>query len=87
MRTALPEVQKAIYTALSSHQPLMDKVQAILDDTDADQAFPYVMIGEPTSTPGYTKTSTREDITVVLHCWSTYQGKAEAYQISMKPSL
>lgn len=81
MRTALFEIQKAIYTSLSSHTPLMDKVKGVLDDTDADQAFPYVVIGEPSSVPAYTKTTTREEIAWTLHCWSQYQGKKEAYEI------
>lgn len=81
MRTALLELQKAIYTSLSSHTPLTDKVQGILDDTDADQLFPYVVIGEPSSVPAYTKTSTREEIAWTLHCWSQYQGKRESFEI------
>ncbi|CDQ22571.1 DUF3168 domain-containing protein [Halobacillus karajensis] len=81
MKTALFELQKAIYTSLSNHQPLTDKVKAILDDTEPDQAFPYVTIGEPSSVPAYTKTSTREEIAWTLHCWSKYQGRKESMEI------
>lgn len=81
METAMLEVQKALYRSLANYTPLMDKIEAVLDDTEPDQAFPYVTIGEPVTDFISTKTSIREEVTWVLHCWSSYQGKKEAYEI------
>ena len=81
MQTALPNVQIAFYQALTAHTPLMNKITGVLDDVKADQPFPYVTLGEPVSTPWDSKTSVGENITWVLHCWSQYEGKREAYEI------
>lgn len=81
MRTALRALHQGLYNSLTQHQPLMDKITAVLDDVQEGQAFPYATVGEPTVSPFDTKTSTGEEIVWVLHCWSQYQGKAEAYDI------
>lgn len=81
MRTALEELQRGLFRSLTSHQPLMDKVSGIKDGVEEGQPFPYCTIGEPVVTPTQTKTSTREEIVWVLHCWSQYPGKKEAIEI------
>nr|WP_309101680.1 DUF3168 domain-containing protein [Fredinandcohnia onubensis] len=81
LETALWPLQQAIFRRLDSDTALKAKVTGILDDVEEGQVFPYVTIGEPTITPFETKTTHGEQATVVLHCWSQYAGKKEAYEI------
>lgn len=91
MHTALWPLQQAIYAALTSYQPLVDKVTGVYDavpqtligsnEQVIKTAFPYVTLGEPTNTPFDTKLSFGENIIFPVHCWSNYSGKKEAYEI------
>lgn len=91
LKSALWSTQKAIYQRLSNDQALIDKVHNVFDkvpefieDEQGNEIpvpFPYVNIGEPISSPFETKSSYGENIPWVLHCWSRYPGKKEAYEI------
>ncbi|MFD2704238.1 DUF3168 domain-containing protein [Salibacterium lacus] len=81
MKTALWEVQTAFYSALTAHQPLMDKVVGVYDTAPESPEYPYVTIGEPTVSPFDNKVTNGENIVWVLHCWSQYNGKKEAMEI------
>lgn len=59
----------------------MGRITTVLDSVEKDTPYPYVTIGEPQATPFETKTSFGEQVVVVLHCWSQYDGKKEAYEI------
>lgn len=81
MRTALLELQKTIYSGLTTYQPLMDVISDVLDDVKEGQVFPYVTIGDPTSNPFDTKNSIGENIVFVLHVWSQTNSKGQTYTI------
>ncbi|MFT4415322.1 DUF3168 domain-containing protein [Fredinandcohnia humi] len=81
VKTSLWPLQEAIFQRLESDLELTQMITGVFDDVEEGQAFPYVTIGEPTMVPFETKMSFGEEITVVLHCWSQYEGKKEAYDI------
>ena len=81
LNTALWPLQVAIVKRFESDEPLMAMVKAVKDSVEKDTPFPYVTIGDPQVVPFETKTSFGEEITIVLHCWSRYEGKKEAYEI------
>lgn len=81
IKTALWELQQALYKQLSEDTPLKTKVKGIYDYVDEDTPFPYVTIGDPTVSPFATKSSHGEEVSVVLHCFSKYKGKREAFEI------
>lgn len=80
-KTSLWPLQQAIFQRLVQDSALNGVVTGVFDDVEEGTAFPYVTVGEPTSTPFETKTSFGEEVAVVLHCWSQYAGKKEAYEI------
>lgn len=81
LKTALWPLQQAIFQRLSNDTALMQKVKGVFDAVEEGQLFPYVTIGEPNMTPFETKSSYGENVPWVLHCWSQYRGKKEAYEI------
>ncbi|MCM3425558.1 DUF3168 domain-containing protein [Bacillus paralicheniformis] len=82
MKLAIWELQKALYDRLSTDAALNEKITGVYDNPNKDTPFPYVVIGEDTSTPFETKTSFGENITTVIHAWSRApDGKREAKEI------
>lgn len=81
MQTVMMELHKSLYAGLTSHQPLMDVISAVKDDVEEGQPFPYVTISEPLAMPWDTKNTIGEEVTITLHVWSIYQGKAETYTV------
>lgn len=81
IQTAMWELQTAIYQRLSSNPILSAKVTGVFDAVDEDQAYPYVTISEPSMLPFETKQKFGEELSVVIHAWSTYSGKREAIDI------
>ena len=81
LETALWPLQQAIFKRLNEDPALKDKVTGVYDKVNRKTPFPYVTFGEPTVNPFETKTSYREDIPWVLHCYSTYPGKKETAEI------
>ncbi|MGG3625532.1 DUF3168 domain-containing protein [Bacillus gobiensis] len=82
MRTALFELQKALFQRFTNDAALSSKVSGrIYDAVPENTPYPYVTIGEPTNTPFDTKTSFGENTILSVHCWSSYSGKKEAYEI------
>ncbi|MDA1478362.1 DUF3168 domain-containing protein [Bacillus changyiensis] len=82
MKLALWELQKAIYKRLEADETLNHVITGVFDNPNKNTPYPYVTIGEDTTTPFETKTSFGENITTVLHCWSRAEdGKREAKQI------
>lgn len=79
--TALWPLQKAIFQRLSSDVTLSGVVTGVFDHVPENQPYPYVVIGEPNELPFDTKTSFGEEISLVIHVWSNYPGKKEAYNI------
>ncbi|WP_180962588.1 DUF3168 domain-containing protein [Salimicrobium jeotgali] len=81
MQTAIKEVHRSIFKALTSYAPLMEKVTGVLDGVNETQGFPYIEIGEPTINPWNTKNTIGENIVFVLHTWSKYPGYSETYDV------
>ncbi|MGG3662519.1 DUF3168 domain-containing protein [Bacillus gobiensis] len=82
MRTALFELQKALFQRFTNDASLSSKVGGrIYDAVPENTPYPYVTIGEPTDTPFDTKSSYGENIILSVHCWSSYNGKKEAYEV------
>ncbi|MED4461861.1 DUF3168 domain-containing protein [Metabacillus fastidiosus] len=79
--TALWELQKAIYQRLSSDPVISGMVTGVFDAVPENQAYPYVVIGEPSELPFDTKSTFGEEISIVIHVWSDYAGKKETYNI------
>lgn len=71
METAL---QKAIYTVLSGALSC-DIYDDVPQDTDA--TFPYVTVGDTTFAPFDTDEAVGGEVTVTIHVWSRYEGRAE----------
>jgi len=79
--TALWPLQQAIFQRLSSDPTLSGMITGVFDAVKENQAYPYVMIGEPKALPFDTKNTFGEEISIVIHVWSDYTGKKEAYDI------
>lgn len=81
VQTAMFELQKGIFQNLSSNPSLTAKVTGVFDSVGEAQAFPYVTISEPIMLPFETKQKFGEELSIVIHAWSTYNGKKEAVEI------
>ncbi|MFL0365379.1 DUF3168 domain-containing protein [Pseudobacillus sp. 179-B 2D1 NHS] len=79
--TALWPLQQAVFQRLSSDPVLSGMITGVFDSVEEDQAYPYVVIGEPNQVPFDTKNTFGEEISIVIHVWSNYAGKKEAYNI------
>jgi hypothetical protein len=81
MRTALFPLQKAVYTRLSTYQPLLDRITGVFDMVPEGQQLPYCTVGECIVTPSDTKLTVGENILMTIHAWSGYEGKKEVYEL------
>ena len=81
-------LQKAIFSRLNTDTALKNVVTGVYDYVPREEEAgykvekPYCTIGEQTTRPFDTKTTVGENITLVLHCWSKFPGKEEAYKIN-----
>jgi hypothetical protein len=75
-------LQTAIYSRLVSELsvPVYDAVPQAVDAGD-NSAFPYVTVGDDSSTEFDTDTSTGFDTDCTIHVWSRYRGRREVKQI------
>lgn len=80
-------VQTAIYSQLTSNAPLMAKVVTVSDNVpqpeDAGDSanFPYVTIGEDVHTTIDTDSELMNMVSITVHTWSRYSGRAETKEI------
>lgn len=81
IQTAMFELQKAIYERLSYDPVILDKVEGVFDAVEENQAYPYITIGEPITDPFQIKQKFVEELSIVIHVWSNYEGKKEAIDI------
>lgn len=79
--TALWPLQKAVFQRLSTDPVILEMTTGVFDSVGEDQVHPYITIGEPSELPLETKNTYTEEISLVVHVWSTYAGKKEAYDI------
>lgn len=70
-------VQRAVYARLSA-----ELTAGVHDHVPEGATYPYVVIGEATSTPDYAHDRFGHDSTITLHVWSTYHGTSEALGIA-----
>lgn len=80
IETALWPLQQAIYRRLSSDL-VPAAVTGVYDVVATEHTFPYITVGEPNLLPFETKNNYSEEISFVVHVWSIYNGKKEAYGI------
>lgn len=71
-------LQLAVHARLSGDATLRGKVSGVYDDVAEKSAFPYVVVGEATSSPRGAHDRFGARSTVTLHVWSTYRGFKEA---------
>lgn len=83
MSTASYEVQRAIYSTLSTDNALLALVTGVYDDVPENTRYPYVSIGEDTETnkPSTFLAPGRES-TITIHIWSRADGFGEAKLIA-----
>lgn len=81
IQTAMFSLQEGIFKRLSSDPAILEKVTGVFDAVGEDQLHPYITIGEPTMLPFKTKQKFGEELAIVIHAWSLYEGKKEAIDI------
>ncbi|PPA70037.1 DUF3168 domain-containing protein [Jeotgalibacillus proteolyticus] len=81
IQTALWPVQVALFQRLSNDPVLSSIVTGVFDYVPDEQSKPYVRIGEPLSDPFSNKTSYGEEVSTVIHTWSSAMGKKQSYDI------
>ena len=80
-------VQTKIYETLTSNVSLMAAIKAVYDDVPQaissgdSSAFPYVVIGEDIHTDTSTDLELSNLVSITIHTWSRYTGRAETKQI------
>ena len=74
-------IQTAIYDTLTADAQLDAVITGVHDEVPTDTRFPYVTIGDASSTPegAHDRFGARSSVT--LHVWSTYHGYKEALTI------
>ena len=75
------ELQKSIFNALDGDSTLQNLVTDVYDFVPENTAFPYVKVGEETSTDNGTKTLQGNEHTLVIHSFSRYRGSKEVKEI------
>lgn len=81
IQTAMEEISKALYERLSSDPILSAKITGVFNSVEEDQEFPYLTVGEPSVLPFTTKNKFGEELSIVIHAWSLYNGNLEAIKI------
>lgn len=79
--TSLWPLHKAIYARLSTDSDLLAIATGVHDAVEEGLIFPYITIGAPTTLNLDTRTSFSEEVSIVIHSWSTYSGKKESYEL------
>jgi Protein of unknown function (DUF3168) len=74
-------LQKALYTSLSAHVPLIAEITGIYDAPPQDAVFPYITIGDDIVSDASAKAMVATDHRVVVHVWARSPGKAQVKQL------
>ena len=77
----LLELQRSVYTALTSSAALVNQVNGIFDDVPQDVDYPFVALGDETSIDRSTKTIDGQEVTITIHVFSENKGKLVTKQI------
>ncbi|MDZ5711661.1 DUF3168 domain-containing protein [Jeotgalibacillus haloalkalitolerans] len=81
IQTAIWELQQALFGRLNTDAPLNSLILGVYDYVPSDTAFPYIQIGEPRQAPFADKSSYGEELSLIIHTWSTAYGNRESYLI------
>lgn len=81
MKTSAWPLHMAVYERLNTDTDLNNLITGVYDHVRETAVMPYVTIGEQTISTFDTKINSGENITLVLHGWSNYSGKKEAYEM------
>lgn len=81
IETGLWPLQVAIFQRLSNDIELNNIVTGVYDKVSENTPYPYTSVGEPTVSSVDMKTNYIENIPWVLHAYSQYSGKKQAYAI------
>jgi len=74
-------IQTVVYQTLTAYAPLMSVVEAVRDEVDEFQDFPYVTIGESIHNEWDTDNTLGDDTSITVHVWSRHKGKKETKTI------
>lgn len=80
-KTALDEIQTAIYTTLKADGVLMGLVTGLYDNVPQNKNYPYIVIGESTEIRFEAFGHEGKNTTWTLHVWSRFPGFKECYEI------
>jgi len=77
------ELQKAIYSALNGNVTGIGGTGnvSVYDDVPEQTSYPYVLMGEETTSNNGTKTLDGLEHTLTIHAWSQYRGRREIKEI------
>jgi len=77
------QLQQAVYSALTSNAALTALLGGvrIYDDVPHAAAYPFVTMGQTSTTDWGTSTEDGEEHIMTLHVWSSYGGRSEAQSI------
>ncbi len=77
------DLQKTVYSALAADAPLTILIgEALYDHVPQNAAFPYVVIDQMQVRDWSTGTERGSEHVLMLHIWSRYDGKREAYEVA-----
>jgi len=84
MASAGWDLQRAVHTALAADAPLIALLGelSIYDTVSQNAAFPYLVIDQTQIRDWSTGTEPGTEHMLMLHVWSRYAGKKEAYEIA-----
>lgn len=77
-RSALMDIQRAIYDLLTGDEVIMSLVSGVYDEVPEDAEFPYVTLGDAMESPRNSHDSIGRETVVTLHVWSKQAGFTEA---------
>lgn len=76
------ELQKALFSTLNGSVTGMDSASvSVYDDVPENTAYPYVVIGEESTSNNGSKDLDGLEHTITLHVWSQYRGRREIKEI------
>lgn len=81
MADAAWELQKAVFAKLDGDATLGDLISGVFDHVPAEQAFPYVTVGDDTAVWSGAMTVDGQEHTLTMHVWSRGRGRKEAKEI------
>lgn len=85
--SSLWKLQQGIYNILTNDAQLMSKVVGVYDFVPDNSNFPYVEIGEFTTSPFQTMDRYGQEVTATIHVWTqrigprAYQGMRQCEEI------